>query len=67
MSKTKIGLIFGGRSGEHEVSVQSAASIMQAINKERYEVYPIGITKSGQWLPGVSPKVLVEKKHFRSD
>jgi D-alanine-D-alanine ligase len=60
--KIRVGLIFGGRSGEHEVSVLSANSVMEAMDPTRYEVIPIGITKSGQWMPGVSPKMLVDSK-----
>jgi D-alanine-D-alanine ligase len=47
-----VGVVFGGRSGEHEVSLTSARGIMNAIDKEKYEVVPIGITKRGQWLIG---------------
>jgi D-alanine-D-alanine ligase len=50
MAKTRVGVLFGGRSGEHEVSLLSAASVMKAIDKSKYEVVPIGITKAGQWL-----------------
>src|SRR5437764_2511736 len=50
MKKLRVGILFGGRSGEHEVSLLSAASVMQAIDKSRFEVVPIGITKSGRWL-----------------
>jgi D-alanine-D-alanine ligase len=59
VSKIRVGLIFGGRSGEHEVSVLSANSVMSAINRDKYEVYPIGITKEGKWLPGVVPEKLI--------
>ncbi|GAB4117862.1 MAG: D-alanine--D-alanine ligase [Candidatus Caldatribacteriota bacterium] len=48
--KLKIGIIFGGRSGEHEVSCCSAASVMQAIDQEKYTIIPIGITKQGKWI-----------------
>ncbi len=48
--KLKVGIIFGGRSGEHEVSCCSAASVMQAINQEKYTIIPIGITKQGKWI-----------------
>ncbi|HEV2711102.1 MAG TPA: D-alanine--D-alanine ligase [Edaphobacter sp.] len=48
--KQRIGILFGGRSGEHEVSLLSAASILKAIDKKKYEVVPIGITKQGHWL-----------------
>ncbi len=50
MKKLRVGVLFGGRSGEHEVSLMSAASVMKAINPEKYEVVPIGITKQGHWL-----------------
>lgn len=50
--KIKIGVIFGGRSGEHEVSIVSAESVIKAIDKSKYEVVPIGITKKGQWIAG---------------
>src|SRR5947209_5148379 len=50
MKKLRVGILFGGRSGEHEVSLLSAASILKAINKDKYEVVPIGITKEGRWL-----------------
>src|SRR5215470_3654781 len=50
MNKLRVGILFGGRSGEHEVSLLSAASVLKAINKDKYEVVPIGITKEGQWL-----------------
>jgi D-alanine-D-alanine ligase len=48
--KLKVGIIFGGRSGEHEVSFCSASSIMKAINRDKYTVVPIGITKEGRWI-----------------
>src|SRR5712692_510938 len=50
MAKLRVGILFGGRSGEHEVSLQSAASVLNAIDKTKYEVVPIGITKDGRWL-----------------
>lgn len=56
MKKIKIGVIFGGRSGEHEVSLVSADSIMKALNKKKYKIIPIGITKEGEWVSG--PRVL---------
>jgi len=46
----RVGVIFGGRSGEHEVSLRSAESIITAMDKGRYEVVPIGITSEGRWL-----------------
>ena len=57
--KLRIGVIFGGRSGEHEVSLRSARSVIEAIDKSKYEVVPIAITKEGNWLgPAAAAKVL---------
>lgn len=56
--KLRVGIIFGGRSGEHEVSIASAASVMDAIDPDKYEVVPIGITREGRWLAGVNPRLL---------
>jgi D-alanine-D-alanine ligase len=58
--KLRIGVLFGGRSGEHEVSLRSAASILKAIDRKRYEVVPIGITRDGQWLNAVEAQQLLE-------
>ena len=49
-NKLRVGVLFGGRSGEHEVSLLSAASVMKAMDRNKYEVVPIGITKQGLWL-----------------
>jgi len=48
--KLRVGILFGGRSGEHEVSLLSAASVLKAIDREKFDVTPIGITKEGRWL-----------------
>ncbi len=48
--KLRVGVLFGGRSGEHEISLLSAASILKAIDRKKYEVVPIGIAKTGRWL-----------------
>jgi len=48
--KLRVGILFGGRSGEHEVSLLSAASILKAIDRSKFDVVPIGITKQGRWL-----------------
>ncbi len=48
--KTNIGVFFGGRSTEHEISVISASQAMHAIDRNRYNVTPIYITKEGKWL-----------------
>ncbi len=53
--KIRVGVIFGGKSGEHEVSLMSAQSVMRAIDKGKYEVVPIGITHEGRWLTGGDP------------
>ena len=50
--KIRVGVIFGGRSGEHEVSIVSAISVMKSLNKKKYQVVPIGITKEGRWISG---------------
>jgi len=49
-SKLRLGIIFGGRSAEHEISLASALGAMKAINKNKYDILPIGITKEGKWL-----------------
>ncbi len=48
--KTRIGIIFGGRSGEHEISIRSAKAVIEQIDKDKYEVIPIAITHEGSWL-----------------
>lgn len=53
--RIRVGVIFGGRSGEHEVSLRSARSVMDAIDRNKYEVLPIGITKAGRWIAGGDP------------
>ena len=57
--KLRIGILFGGRSGEHEVSLLSAASILKAIDQAKYEVIPIGINKQGQWLTSTDARHLL--------
>src|SRR6266567_451398 len=57
--KMRIGLIFGGRSGEHEVSLASATSILANLDKDKYEIVPIGITHQGSWLLGTEPAQLL--------
>ncbi len=59
--KTKIGVVFGGRSGEHEVSVRSAKTVIEQIDKVKYDVFPMAITKEGNWLnPSESLRLLPE-------
>jgi D-alanine-D-alanine ligase len=62
MKKLRVGILFGGRSGEHEVSLLSAASVLNAIDKTRYEVVPIGITKEGRWLTAGDAELLLRGK-----
>lgn len=50
--KIRVGVIFGGRSGEHEVSLMSARSVLAALDPEKYDIVLIGITKDGRWLTG---------------
>ena len=64
--KLRVGVIFGGRSGEHEVSVRSARSVIEAIDKSKYEVVPIAITKEGNWLaPAAAAEVLPAETRAR--
>jgi D-alanine-D-alanine ligase len=49
--KLRVGLIFGGRSSEHEVSIRSASSVIEAIDRKKYDVLPVAITREGKWLP----------------
>ena len=51
MSKLRVAVVYGGRSGEHEVSIRSAQAIMAALNTENYEVIPYVISKDGKWDP----------------
>lgn len=61
-NKTKVLVIFGGQSGEHEVSVISAASVIKALHADRYEIQTIGITKEGSWYWGARPEAWKEAK-----
>jgi len=58
--KLRVGVLFGGRSGEHEVSLLSAASILKAIDRKKFDVVPIGITKEGRWLAAADAAGLLE-------
>ena len=53
--RLRVGVVFGGRSGEHEVSLAGAASVMAAIDRARFDVVPIGIARDGRWLVGGDP------------
>ena len=62
MKKIRVGILFGGRSGEHEISLLSAASVFNAIDKNKYEVVPIGITKEGRWVTAADAERLLQGK-----
>ncbi len=62
MKKLRVGILFGGRSGEHEISLLSAASVFNAIDKSKYEVVPIGITKEGRWVTAADAERLLKGK-----
>src|SRR5690242_17890245 len=62
MKKLRVGILFGGRSGEHEISLLSAASVFKAIDKNKYDVVPIGITKDGHWLTASDAERLLQGK-----
>ena len=58
--KLRVGILFGGRSGEHEVSLLSAASVLKAIDRNKFDVVPIGISKQGHWLAASDAQSLLE-------
>ncbi|HET7093454.1 MAG TPA: D-alanine--D-alanine ligase A, partial [Thermomicrobiales bacterium] len=53
--KTRIAVVFGGQSGEHDVSLRSAQTIMDALDPDRYDIIPVGISRDGRWLSGGDP------------
>lgn len=65
--KLRVGIIFGGRSGEHEVSLRSAESVINAIDKSKYEVVPIGITREGRWLASGNATALLPQAVMESN
>lgn len=66
MEKIRIAVIFGGRSGEHEVSLMSARSVLEVLDPQKYEVVQIGITPQGEWLSGADVITSLEKKQYQS-
>ena len=62
MKKLRVGVLFGGRSGEHEISLLSAASVLSAIDQAKYDVVPIGITKDGLWVTAAHAEALLQGK-----
>lgn len=65
MKKLKVGLIFGGKSGEHEVSVASAMSVYSALDKQKYDVTLIGIDPAGRWLLPDQARLLAQRENPR--
>jgi D-alanine-D-alanine ligase len=59
MKKIRVGVIFGGRSGEHEISLRSAESVLQSLDPEKYEIVPMGITHEGKWLTSSDARKLL--------
>jgi len=71
--KIRVGILFGGRSGEHEVSLLSAASVLKAIDRKKFDVIPIGITREGRWVTSANAERLLagestpdHEKHLRA-
>ena len=63
--KINVGVIFGGRSGEHEVSLKSAHEVMKALDKKKYNIIPCAITKEGQWLIGKNGQAYLQLNLFK--
>jgi D-alanine-D-alanine ligase len=59
-AKLRVGVLFGGKSGEHEISLRSARSILKAIDRKKYDVVELGIAKDGRWLPTGDAQLLLE-------
>src|SRR5260370_26586020 len=57
--RLRVGILFGGRSGEHEVSLASAASVIRGLDPDKYEAVPIGISKEGHWLVGAGAQKML--------
>src|SRR5216683_1125934 len=57
--RLRVGILFGGRSGEHEVSLASAASVIRGLDPDKYEAVPVGITKEGHWLVGAGAQKML--------
>jgi len=60
--RLRVGVLFGGRSSEHEVSLASAASVIRGMDPDKYEPVPIGITKEGHWLVGAGAQKMLPGK-----
>ena len=64
--KLKLGVIYGGRSGEHEVSLMSARSVLSVIDRDKFDVIEIGITRKGQWLVGENLWTMIQNERYES-
>src|SRR5689334_19922854 len=64
--KIRVGVIFGGRSGEHEVSLRSAESVLRSLDPNKYELVPIGITHEGKWLTSRNAIALLPKETIQN-
>ncbi len=64
IERVKVAVLFGGRSGEHEVSLMSAQSVIEALDPTRYEVLPVGITREGAWIVGDDPLAALQREDF---
>lgn len=65
MSKLRLGLIFGGRSQEHEISIMSARSVYQAADKDKYDLIPFAISKKGYWLDPVRSLAILQDENVK--
>src|SRR5688572_10456436 len=66
-ARTRIAVVFGGRSGEHEVSLRSAEAVLQALDPAKYDVVPIAITHEGRWLTSDAARQLAAPKKMIED
>ncbi|MBI5214371.1 MAG: D-alanine--D-alanine ligase [Ignavibacteriae bacterium] len=62
--KIRVGVVFGGRSAEHEVSLVSATAVMNALDKKKYEVIPIGITRDGKWMSSENVMTILKERQW---
>jgi D-alanine-D-alanine ligase len=61
--KLNVAVIFGGRSGEHEVSLVSASSVIKNLDKNKYNIIQVGITKTGEWIAGQDALSFLKSNH----
>lgn len=67
MNKKNLAVLFGGQSGEHDVSLRSAFSIMSVVDPDHYNTIPVGITPDGLWLAGGNPLKTLQEKNYPGD